>query len=69
MALKLYGHKMSLCTRRVLVVLAEKDVPFELQTVDFFHGEHKVSVIGRFYQDDWANQARNHRISTSSLSA
>ncbi|KAE8372990.1 thioredoxin-like protein [Aspergillus bertholletiae] len=43
MALKLYGHPISLCTRRVLLVLAEKNVQYEFQTVNFLIGEHKQS--------------------------
>ncbi|KAF2015408.1 putative glutathion S-transferase II, GST-II [Aaosphaeria arxii CBS 175.79] len=41
MAITLYGHKMSLCTRRVLVVMAEKGLDLELEKVDFLTGEHK----------------------------
>ncbi|CAG9991215.1 unnamed protein product [Clonostachys byssicola] len=41
MALKLYGHPVSMCTRRVLLVLAEKGIDFEFISVDFFTGEQK----------------------------
>ncbi|CAH0015771.1 unnamed protein product [Clonostachys rhizophaga] len=41
MALKLYGHPMSLCSRRVLLVLAEKGIDFEFVSVDFLAGEQK----------------------------
>ncbi|GKZ48429.1 hypothetical protein AbraIFM66951_000490 [Aspergillus brasiliensis] len=43
MSLKLLGHPLSICTRRVLLVLAEKNVKFEFQTIDFLRGEHKES--------------------------
>lgn len=42
MALKLYGHPLSLCTRRVLLVLSEKGIDFEFVSVDFLTGEQKV---------------------------
>ncbi|KAH7110247.1 putative glutathione-S-transferase theta, GST [Dactylonectria macrodidyma] len=41
MSLKLYGHHLSLCTRRVLLVLAEKGVEVEFEVIDFLQGEHK----------------------------
>jgi glutathione S-transferase len=41
MVLKLYGAPGSTCTRRVATVLKEKEVPYELVTVDFMKGEHK----------------------------
>jgi glutathione S-transferase len=41
MVLKLHGIKGSTCTQRVLTALYEKEVPFELVTVDFAKGEHK----------------------------
>lgn len=41
MVLKLYGSAMATCTRRVAVVLEEKNVPFELHGVDILAGEHK----------------------------
>ncbi|KIM40726.1 hypothetical protein M413DRAFT_19258 [Hebeloma cylindrosporum] len=41
MVLKLYGSPVSTCTRRVAIVLHEKQVPFELHPIDFAKGEHK----------------------------
>ncbi|KAF7972954.1 hypothetical protein HWV62_34235 [Athelia sp. TMB] len=41
MVLKLYGSPMSTCTKRVAVVLHEKNVPFEMHPIDFSKGEHK----------------------------
>lgn len=43
MALKILGHKLSPCTQRVLIVLAEKSVKFELSTANFVEGENKIS--------------------------
>jgi glutathione S-transferase len=42
MPIKLYGLAMSTCTQRVLTVLTEKGLKYELVTVDFMGGEHKV---------------------------
>jgi glutathione S-transferase len=39
--LKIFGHPMSTCTRKVLMTLAETNTPFELTTVEFAKGEHK----------------------------
>jgi glutathione S-transferase len=39
--IKLYGHPMSTCTRKVLTVLAETNTPYEMNLVDFAKGEHK----------------------------
>lgn len=39
--MKLYGHPMSTCTRKVLTVLAEKEAKHELVLIDFAKGEHK----------------------------
>jgi glutathione S-transferase len=39
--LKIFGHPMSTCTRKVLMTLAETKAPYELVTVDFAKGEHK----------------------------
>jgi len=39
--IKLYGHPMSTCTRKVLTALAETNTPYELTVVDFAKGEHK----------------------------
>ena len=39
--LKIFGHPMSTCTRKVLMTLAETKLPYEFQLVDFAKGEHK----------------------------
>jgi glutathione S-transferase len=39
--MKVHGHPMSTCTRKVLTTLAEKGVEADLQVVDFAKGEHK----------------------------
>jgi len=39
--LKIYGHPMSTCTRKVLMTLAENGTPHEVAVVDFATGEHK----------------------------
>ncbi|AUX44436.1 glutathione S-transferase [Sorangium cellulosum] len=39
--MKLYGHPMSTCTRKVLTVLAEKGHEAEVVVVDLMKGEHK----------------------------
>lgn len=44
MPLKIYGHPVSLCTRRALLVLEEKKVQYELVVVDFMSGEQKVGT-------------------------
>ncbi|KAG6897266.1 hypothetical protein C0992_002918 [Termitomyces sp. T32_za158] len=41
MVLKLYGSPRSTCTQRVVTVLLEKQVPFEVIAVDLAQGEHK----------------------------
>jgi glutathione S-transferase len=38
---KVYGHPMSTCTRKVLLTLIETNTPYEMQVVDFAKGEHK----------------------------
>ncbi|HSN97886.1 MAG TPA: glutathione S-transferase N-terminal domain-containing protein [Candidatus Nanopelagicales bacterium] len=40
--MKVYGHPMSTCTRKVLTTLAEKGVEAEFQLVDIMKGEQKV---------------------------
>jgi glutathione S-transferase len=40
--LKIFGHPMSTCTRKVLMTLAETNTPYELSLVDFAKGEHKA---------------------------
>lgn len=42
MGLKLYGMKVSTCTQRVLAVLNEKNVDFELITVNLTKGEQQA---------------------------
>ena len=39
--MKVFGHPMSTCTRRVLTTLIETGTPYELVVVDFGQGEHK----------------------------
>src|SRR4051812_38916353 len=39
--MKIFGHPMSTCTRKVLMTLAENNTPYELVVVDFAKGEHK----------------------------
>ncbi len=39
--MKVYGHPMSTCTRKVLMTLAETNTPYEFTLVDFAKGEHK----------------------------
>jgi glutathione S-transferase len=39
--MKIFGHPMSTCTRKVLMTLAETNTPYELVVVDFAKGEHK----------------------------
>jgi glutathione S-transferase len=39
--IKIYGHPVSTCTRKVLMTLNETRTPFELQVVDFATAEHK----------------------------
>jgi glutathione S-transferase len=39
--MKIYGHPMSTCTRKVLTTLAETNTPYEFVLVDFAKGEHK----------------------------
>jgi len=39
--MKIFGHPMSTCTRKVLMTLAETNTPYELQVIDFATGEHK----------------------------
>jgi glutathione S-transferase len=39
--MKIFGHPMSTCTRKVLMTLAETNTPYEFVMVDFAKGEHK----------------------------
>lgn len=41
MTIKLYGHPIATCTRRVQVVLEEKKVPYEFIEVDMFNKAQK----------------------------
>ncbi|KAJ7820489.1 glutathione S-transferase-like protein [Mycena leptocephala] len=41
MPLKLYGFKLSSCTRRVAVVCKELDIPYDLIPVDILKGEQR----------------------------
>jgi glutathione S-transferase len=41
-AMKIFGHPMSTCTRKVLMTLAETNTPYEFELVDFTKGEHKL---------------------------
>jgi glutathione S-transferase len=41
MAIKLYGHAGALCTKRVIVTLAELNLPYELVKIDILQGEQK----------------------------
>jgi glutathione S-transferase len=39
--MKIYGHPLSTCTRKVLMTLAETSTPYDFVLVDFAKGEHK----------------------------
>ncbi len=39
--IKLYGHPMSTCTRKVLTTMIETGTPYEFQMVDIMQGEQK----------------------------
>lgn len=46
MALKVCGATQSICTRRVLTALIEKNVPYQLEKVDFIMArEHKSEAF------------------------
>jgi glutathione S-transferase len=46
--MKVYGHPLSSCTRKVLLTLAEKGQTAEFVRVDLFIGEHKTAAhVGR----------------------
>jgi len=40
--IKVYGHPMSTCTRKVLATIHENNIPHEFTVVDFAKGEHKM---------------------------
>jgi glutathione S-transferase len=42
--MKLFGHPLSSCTRKVLVTLAEKGASADLTVVDLFIAEHKAQA-------------------------
>ena len=42
MVLKIYGHLATPCTQRVLIVVEELNISYELVNVDFTKGEHKT---------------------------
>ena len=42
MVLKLYGFPISVATRRVALVLHEKNIPYDFIPVDLSKGEHKA---------------------------
>jgi glutathione S-transferase len=42
--MKVYGHPLSSCTRKVLITLAEKGDTADFVHVDLFVGEHKTGV-------------------------
>ncbi|KAH7929516.1 glutathione S-transferase [Leucogyrophana mollusca] len=42
MTLKIFGSSLSTCTRRVAVVCKEKNIPYELVSIDLAKGEHKA---------------------------
>jgi hypothetical protein len=39
--MKIYGHPLSSCTRKVKMTLAEKGAAAEFAVIDLFTGEHK----------------------------
>jgi glutathione S-transferase len=39
--MKIFGHPVSTCTRKVLMTLAETNTPYELEVVEFAKNEHK----------------------------
>lgn len=42
--MKVYGHPMSTCTRKVLTTLIETGTPFDVVLLDFTKGEHKQTA-------------------------
>lgn len=45
MALKLYGSKVSTCSQRVMLVLNELNLPYDLVDINMMKGEHKVTLL------------------------
>ena len=41
--MKIFGHPMSTCTRKVLMTLAETNTPYDFVVVDFEKNEHKAA--------------------------
>lgn len=41
MVVTLYGSPITTCTKRVLVVMKELDLPYNFVPIDVFKGEHK----------------------------
>jgi len=42
--MKIYGHPMSTCTRKVLAILAERKANFDFEVVDLFKGENRSAA-------------------------
>ena len=51
MAIKLYGSRQSSCTQRVLMMLSELGLEYELSDIKLEIGEHKVGQKFRQTQD------------------
>ncbi|KAI4740416.1 hypothetical protein E4T50_09115 [Aureobasidium sp. EXF-12298] len=47
MALKLYGSSISTCSQRVMLVMNELNIPYDLVDIDMMKGEHKVIFTAR----------------------
>jgi glutathione S-transferase len=45
MVIKIHGSPFSTCTKRVLTVCAEKNIPYELVTLNFAIAEHKTPAF------------------------
>jgi len=43
MVLKIHGHPQSTCTRRVIAVAKEKNIEYEIHTVDWINREYKTA--------------------------
>jgi hypothetical protein len=52
MVLKLYGHPFSTCTKRVLVVLKETKIPFELEVVDIRSAYYFIVKLCSVWADE-----------------